>query len=214
MPLPILAIAGLGVTAAWSATIAALHAGKVVVPRVLDWGGFAFPIYVDPILGLATEREWRDARRLWVGVGHEIGVVSRATPAPGERCVYVRPPAAGLRAGAISSAHVSADFADEIEEEEEELDREDAHHIEASGGLIHRVEVDWDPLALIDFDRVRVAGHELGHALGFLHCTARLGRKHAATRPVRIVIPKAGNLMHPQYKHGGYLLEGCRAKPD
>lgn len=211
MPLPLLAVAGLGVTAAWTATIAALHAGKVVVPRVADWGGFAFPIYVNPILGLTAEREWRDARRLWVGVGHQIGPVVRGVPAAGERCVCVRPPAAGLRAGAIASAHVAADFADEIEDTEEELDREDAHQIKVEHGVIQRVEVDWDVLALYDFDRVRVAAHELGHALGYLHCTARLGRKHAATRPVKIVIPKAGNLMHPQYKQGGYLLEGCAA---
>jgi hypothetical protein len=88
---------------------------------------------------------------------------------------------------------------------------DDAHEVDAVDGVIRSSTIVLDPerLSRPGIDVARVIAHELGHAaFGYLHVTARLGRKHAHERPVRLIIPKAGNLMHPRYEAGGWGDEG------
>lgn len=215
MPLPILAIAGFAVSAATAASIAALHRGKVVVPRVADWGDEPPGVFVDPTLGVQAVQEWTSAQQLWIAAGHAMAPATAGVLPPGARGIYVCPPPPGWLAGkTLSRASMAADFDgvwDDAGESLGETAPEDEHTVEERGGRIHRAEVIWDGLRLYEFDRRRVAAHELGHALGYLHCTARLGRKSAHKRAPRVYIHKAGHLMNPRYEEGGYDMTGCAA---
>lgn len=220
MPLPILAIVGLGVSVAWTATIAALNAGKVVVPRAADWDGLIGPFVIDPLVAASALEPFTESQRLWEKHGHKFASPAPEVrvPRPGERCIYVGPPTASKvqRHNAVSTARVVAEWADQIDmDEEPDLSSpspRDTHMIDTDEqGRIERVDIIWDELVLAGFDLKRVACHETGHALGFLHCTAKLGRKHIKAREPLLQIPKRGHLMNPHYEMGGYSMTGLDA---
>lgn len=204
MPLPLIALVGYGVSAATLATIAALRAGKAVVPRVARFEGL-------PVVALHPDLDvYRDslvhALDWWHDRGHDCGYLRgpRSEGTPG--IVQIIPPPPGWsRTGHIETAQIDAEF----EEDEEDID--DAHEVDVVDGRIVSSRIILDPARLADasVDVARVIAHGLGHAaFGYLHVTARLGRKHAHERAVRLIIPKAGHLMHPRYGEGGWGDEG------
>lgn len=218
MPLPLIAIVGYGVSAAMAATIAALHKGKVLVPRVADWGDVVPSVYVHPSLSAETFEAWREAADWWRARGYEIGAVRRALAPVGNGVIEVVPisPEA-IRAWTLAVAGV--DMGDELEDDGvdpgEENAYRDVHEVRGTSGQINRVTVSWDEQLIRDqgCERKRVAAHELGHALGHMHCTARLGRKHTNRAPKGVVIPKHGHLMNPIYSDGGWGDQGLGVDP-
>jgi len=195
VPLPLIAIAGYATSALVTAAIAALHAGRVVVPRVAEWEEPP-DVWLDPSLGdlyLPLVR----AVEQWERLGHELGALTHSgSPATGIR--ILPRPIDRVRVRAL--AHVSADFEDDPGAEAPE----DDHEVDAPDGVIRSAVIYVDPL---DCDALTLA-HELGHALGYLHCTARL-RRADASRGVQV--PKSGHLMHPRYEESGWGTAGLDA---
>lgn len=204
MPLPLIALVGYGVSAATLATIAALRAGKAVVPRVARFAD-------EPTIVLHTDlRDYLPAAKVaadwWAERGHPCGLgVAQYTPEGDSGVVRIIPPPPGwVRTGHLATAQIDAEI-------EDDPDVDDAHEVDVADGVIRSSTIVLDPerLSRPGIDVARVIAHELGHAaFGFLHVTARLGRKHAHERAVRLVIPKAGHLMHPRYSDGGWGDEG------
>jgi len=196
-------VVGYGVSALTAASIAALRAGRAVVPRVARFEGLptiAFhPAFrpFDSRLDHATE--W------WAERGHDCGIVSGERPEGTPGVVRIIPPPPGwVRTNHIGTAQIDAEI-------EDDPDVDDAHEVDAVDGVIRSSTIVLDPerLSRPGIDVARVIAHELGHAaFGYLHCTARLGRKHAHERDVRLIIPKAGHMMHPRYSEGGWGDEG------
>ncbi len=205
MPIPLIAVAGYGTAVLISAFIAALHAGKLVVPRVAEWDS---PPDVWLHRDLAhLEGSFRKAIAEWEQLGHEFGQVGVLFgEGPG---INILPHPID---GAIGRAAVTASFAGEDFEEDEgapaSAPSEDHHEIDAPEGVIRSAVIWLDPVELVDKDAAQVIAHELGHALGYLHCTARLGRKHAEHQHVVLQIPKHGHLMNPVYENGGWGTTG------
>jgi hypothetical protein len=198
MPLPLLALAGYGTSLLVTAAIAALHAGRVVVPRVAEWEE-APGVWLHPDLGHLYVHLVRAVAE-WEALGHDLGAVVYGGPSAG--CgIRIEPrPLDRVRAGTLASAAVSAEF----DEDPAPETPEDDHDIDWPEGVIRSATIYVDPL---DCD-ARVLAHELGHALGYLHCTARL-RRADASRGVQV--PKAGHLMHPRYDEGGWSTVGLEA---
>jgi hypothetical protein len=204
MPLPLLAVVGYGVSALTLASIAALRAGKAVVPRVAAYDPPPVAVLHPAIAHLRDRAEY--ALGWWEERKHNCGLVLGERPAGTPGIVQIIPPPPGWsRTGHIETAQIDAEF----EEDEEDID--DAHEVDVVAGRIVSSRIILDPARLADasVDVARVIAHGLGHAaFGYLHVTARLGRKHAHERAVRLVIPKAGHLMHPRYSEGGWGDEG------
>jgi hypothetical protein len=204
MPLPLIAVAGYGTAALVAGAIAALHAGRVVVPRVAEWED-------EPVVWLHPDLERLigpliEAIIRWDDLGHKMHPGSGTVhPDPGDAPGVIRilpRPIDRVRGRAL--AVVSADF----EAEEPPDADEDDHEVDAPEGLIRRAVIYVDPVELATLDAARVLAHELGHCLGFLHCTARL-RRADASRGVQV--PKSGHLMHPRYQDGGWTTTGLEA---
>lgn len=203
MPLPLIALAHLGVTALTAASIAALRAGRAVVPRVARFEGVP-TILLDPDLAMYREQV-AHAVDWWADRGHGSPVVIGGRSWSGDGAVRIIPPPPGWsRTGHLATAQVDAEI-------EDDPDVDDAHEVDAVAGVIRSATIVLDPerLSRPGVDVARVLAHELGHAaFGYLHVTARLGRKHAHERDVKLIIPKAGHLMHPHYSAGGWGDEG------
>jgi len=204
MPLPLIAVVGYGVSALTAASIAALRAGRAVVPRVAQFGGRPMVILHGDLVqyhdALDHALGWWDAR------GHRADVgVARYVPAGAAGVVRIIPPPPGwVRTGHLATAQIDAEI-------EDDPDVDDAHEVDVVDGVIRSSTIVLDPerLSRPGIDVARVIAHELGHAaFGYLPCTARLGRKHAHERDVRLIIPKAGHMMHPRYSEGGWGDEG------
>lgn len=208
MPLPLIALVGLGVTALDAVAIAALRAGKAVVPRVVRFEGEPVIVLHPDLAGYRTHLDY--ARGWWEERGHRINWVVVGPNVGGPGCVRIIPPPPGWsRTGHLATAQIDAEI-------EDDPDIDDAHEVDAVDGVIRSSTIVLDPerLSRPGIDVARVIAHELGHAaFGYLHCTARLGRKHAHERPVRLIVPKAGHLMHPRYSEGGWGDEGLVVEP-
>jgi hypothetical protein len=195
MPVPLIAVAGYGTAVLVSAAIAALHAGRVVVPRVAEWEEppdvWLHPD-LHPLFGPLGQ-----AVAAWEALGHELGT-TRLGGVGGH--IRIEPMPLG-RTRALALAAVSADF-----EDDPEASPHEAPEVDAPDGVIRRAVVYVEP----DAD-ARTLAHELGHCLGYLHCTARLGRRHAANRDVVVQVPKSGHLMHPRWEEGGWGTTGLEA---
>lgn len=196
--IPLIAFAGYGTAALVTAAIAALHAGRVVVPRVAEWEEPP-DVWLHPDLGDLYSPLVR-AVSAWEALGHEFGAVTYGGPDAGGRIQIAPRPLDRMRYLAL--AHVSAEFEDD--EDLTPTPPEDDHEVDAPDGLIRSAIIYVDPL---DCD-ARVLAHELGHALGYLHCTARLRRADASKG---VQIPKAGHLMHPRVDEGGWTTTGLEA---
>jgi hypothetical protein len=205
MPLPLIAVVGYGVSALTAASIAALRAGRAVVPRVARFGPEAPRIVLHRDL-LALEDALYDAIAWWAARGHGVTgpwLTDGDTAGPGT-VMLIPPPPGWVRTGHLATAQVDAEL-------EDDPDVDDAHEVDAVDGVIRSSTIVLDPerLSRPGIDVARVIAHELGHAaFGYLHVTARLGRKHAHERAVRLIVPKAGHLMHPRYSEGGWGDEG------
>jgi hypothetical protein len=186
-----------------TASIAALHAGRVVVPRVAEWESPP-GVWLHPDLGDLYGPLVRAVAE-WEALGHDLGAMMLGGTTAGMGILVLPRPLDRVRAVAL--AELSADF----EEEPHDGTVEDDHDAPAVDGVILRATIYVDPLELVGRDAARVLAHELGHCLGFMHCTARLGRKHAATRDVVLQVPKHGHLMHPSYDEGGWSTTGLQA---
>ena len=224
MPIPVAMILGLGGSALWGAMIAALNAGKVVVPRIASW---PFPpnVLIDPALAeLLAPTQAAVAR--WQALGHSFEDIQVREPAFAVRSsIYMRegviriglPPQNWMRPKAIASAFVSMSENDddgfdvddpEFGNDDDPLDNQE---ITADRGVIRDVRIVWDTLSTRGLDPERIIAHELGHALGYLHCTARLRRRNT-DRHLVVQVPKRGHLMHPLYTEGGWSTKGLEAK--
>lgn len=193
---PLIAVAGYGTALLVTAGIAALHAGRVVVPREAEWeeppGVWLHPDLGDlygPLVKAVAE---------WEALGHDLGALVYGGGTAGIGILVL--PRTLDRVRTLALAHVSADFDDDPGD----APVEDDHEVDAPDGVIRSAVIYVDPL---DCDS-RVLAHELGHALGYLHCTARLRRADASRG---IQVPKAGHLMHPRYDEGGWTTTGLEA---
>lgn len=203
-----LAIIGAGVAIAEAASLVALHAGRTVVPRRGRWE--AVPrVWLDP--GLRLGPELVQAEAVWRGLGHQFGPLVLTDP--GERApdwiriVPATPEAVARRTLAVAAVGISDD-----DGALEGLDPdEDLHDVPVVDGVIRYATIYLDPARFAEVDPTLIIAHELGHALGYYHCTARLRRAH----PERgVQVPKHGHLMNPRADDAGWLTTGLAADPE
>lgn len=211
MPLPLLMIAGVATSAAMGASIAALNAGRAIVPRVsqprrppkvvidtLTMDGIP---YMEASVRQAVRRLEDSTDLRWAGV-----VLAQRPDGAADDDEIV------LEVGPTRSTSwvASISIGEEIELNDE-IDTPDPHdditHRTNEHGDIVACRARFDPMLCEGRDLVRIVAHELVHGQGFEHVTARLGRK-GAHRHVKWKIPKSGHLMHPTYSDGGWGLEG------
>lgn len=211
MPLPLIAVAGYGTAALVAATIAALHAGKVVSPRIAEWD-IAPVVWLHPDLEKDLAGPLVEACVRITDVGHELSPASgQVHPQPTNPmgCILILPRPLD-RVKALALAHVSAEFEEDQPSSMPEPS-EDDHEVDAPEGIIRSAIIYVDPVEMYGKDKARILAHELMHTLGYLHCTARLGRKHAEHHHVVLQIPKRGHLMNPFYDEGGWNMAGLEA---
>lgn len=221
-------IGGLLVSALVGASIAALHAGRVVTPRVAAWTSPP-PIMISAEFTDLLPHVQNAVRELGE-LGHEFGLVvvsptSVTAPIPGK--IVVGAPIAGNKfaIGTLASASVSAEFRGfekpaefgEIDKhalDQPELVTDASDVIDADdNGVIRMAYIAVDRLALENRDPKRVLKHELLHAIGYLHVqTALFGLhkhgEHEGEPRLGVVGRKTGHLMHPLYSKGGDDTEG------
>ena len=214
MPAPLLVpLVGYGVSALTTIAIAALRSGRTVVPRV---AAFQDPVavWVHPSLGASWAVHADAARRWWTALGHDDlrEVIVGHLPSDAEGVEIVSADAGRLQARQLALAHqvasidgIDTDFVDDASPE-------DANTKVTDGPRLLRSTIYVDPLTPAEIDRTRLVAHELGHAgYGYLHCTARLGRRHAEHEHVVVQVPRHGHLMHPLYSEGGWGTAGLAA---
>lgn len=211
MPLPLLLIAGVATSAAMGGSIAALHAGKAIVPRVsaprrppmvvID------TLTMDGLPGMeasvreAVHRLEESTELRWRGVV----LAQRPNGADDDEIVLEVGPTRSVSWVASISIGEELELNDDIETPDP---HDDIRHRTNQHGEIVGCDARFDPMLCESRDLVRIVGHELVHGQGFEHVTARLGRRGAEHRHVKWKIPKEGHLMHPYYTNGGWSMEG------
>lgn len=215
--LPVLPIVGYGVGALVSISIAALHAGRAVVPRLSALPGPTV-CFLHPDLRDHLE-DVRLAVGFWRALGHddlspdEIYLGEMSAGVVGVEIVPA--PADMLERRTVALAQVQSNITEDADDAFSDPDGavEDSHEVQLVHGIISRGTIYLDPMTLVGRDASRVIAHELGHAAyGFGHVTARLGRKNADREHLQLQIPKYGHLMHPQYEDGGWGHEGLEVE--
>jgi hypothetical protein len=234
-----LLLAGLGFTALTAATLVALHAGKVVVPRVGSWPA-PKPVYV------SRQGPWkiehvREAVANMEKLGYEYTGVFETDSVDSIPGAIVFGPmnANSIAANRIASAEweMQFDFSefDSLDSPPLESDPRDVLGPIDEMGSITSAYVGGDQLMLEGRDPIRVAQHELSHAEGLLHVETavfgvkreklsreeRKARKAAGEKRPKgektdearfgLVGRKTGHLMNPLYEKGGYNTTGMEA---
>lgn len=232
-------LVGLGFTALTAATLVALHAGKVVVPRVGDWK--SPPKILVYRLGPWKISEVRQAVANLELIGHKFAGVFETDSVEIVPGAIVIGPMNSRHAASnrIASAQWEQQFDfDEFGSSEEsplESDPRDILGPIDELGIIQHAYIGGDALMLQGRDPVQVIQHELSHALGFLHVETavfgvkreklskeeRKARKAAGEKHPKgektdearfgLVGRKTGHLMNPIYENGGYDTKGMEA---
>lgn len=223
-------IGGLAFTALISASIAALHAARVVVPRVAAWPMAPASVITKELAPYAEEI--KTAIGEVAALGYPFGEIE-VSPAIEDRRVLGHIVFGTRRLtregeGVIGSATVQAEFfedddgaGDPISDEsgpkipDFRSDPRDILHTDDKG-VIKSAYIYVDPgiLPLLNREmRIRLFKHELVHAHGGLHVqTALLGLhkrgKHEGEPRLGIIARKRGHLMHPKFSEGGDDVEG------
>lgn len=204
-----LTIGGLIFTGATVASLFGLHLAKVAVPRVAEWE-------VPPDVYVSTASKVpinvvRKAVEFWTERGYEFGVV-RSTPrtsGPIDGAIFVGPPDDLWYEGMAGRANWLTEYPlgeDELEIPEDDYLSLPHQIIGETDGIMKHAVITLDHLAP-SWDHEMILIHELGHALGYLHCeTALFGRrkkdskngkrKRGAAR-LRVVGRKTGHVMNP-----------------
>lgn len=229
-------LAGLGFTALTAATLVALHAGKVVVPRVGEWE-HPPTVFVlrDGVWDLADVAE---AMKNLTQVGHSFGPLLTGDVPPAGAIVLGLFNEAQREANRIASTRWEEQFdLGEISEAALEPVPLESDPRDVLGpidelGRITSAYIGGDRLTLENRDVVRILMHELCHALGYLHVETavfglkreklsreeKLARKAAGEKHPKgektdearlgLIGRKTGHLMNPIYEKGGYDTRG------
>ncbi len=206
-----LTIGGLIFTGATVASLLGLHLAKVKVPRVGRWSSPP-----DVLVSSSAPVKMGDVRKavdFWRDRGFELGAV-RPTPTiagPVAGHILIAPADRGWRDGKAGRATWLTEYPLGDDELGGDLPEDDylshAHDIiEAPEGVIKHAVISLDPLAP-KWDHFEILVHELGHALGFLHCeTALFGRRKKDSKSgkrkkgdakLRVIGRKTGHVMNP-----------------
>lgn len=232
-------LAGLGFTALTAATLVALHAGKVVVPRVGAWASPP-PVYVSR-QGPWQIEDVREAVSNMEKLGHRFaGVFETDSVEPISGAIVFGPlNAKSIAANRIASTEWETQFDfsefDSLDAPPLESDPRDVLGPIDETGSITEAYIGGDQMMLENRDPVRVAQHELGHALGMLHVETpvfgtkreklskeeKQARKAAGEKRPKgektdvarfgLVGRKTGHMMNPIYEKGGYDTKGMEA---
>lgn len=219
------------------------HGRKTWCPRVGDWDTPP-PVYVStsaPVTLLQVQM----AVEFWTDLGHEIGAVRLTDdidgPAPGT--IFVGLPGTTWQAGLAGQAAWKVawpDLEDDhgdvpgmTDDEIANIDAlthsraEDVIKLDAHLAIIEEARIGIDPLVK-DADKVMLLIHELGHALGYLHCeVALLGRRKKDRKNgkakagdarrlfgLKAISRQTGHAMHPHLSKMGRIATGLREDED
>lgn len=221
-----LTIAGLAFTGATVASLVGLHLGKVVVPRVGKWPNPP-RVLLQPAAPVALGQV-HDAARFWADLGFKFARVELTDHlGPVDGAITIGAPDRDWLMNAAGRARWLTEFPlrdDEIDDNEpEHLTRASDVLGDITEGYITQAVIGIDPM-LSDRHKVQALTHELGHALGFLHCeTALLGRRKKDRKDgkrkegearrvlgVKVVGRKTGHVMHPYLSQAGKNAKGIK----
>ena len=213
-----LTVAGLVFTGLTAASMVGLHFGRVRVPRVGAWRNPP-NVYVE-IPGPVSVGEVKRAVAWWKGLGFKLGDVHRIEDdardsIPG--AIVVGHMRAAYMAEAAGHASWQADY-EQAEDEQDELVSNAADILgPLDGGFIRYARIGVRT-GMSDDHKQKTLRHELGHALGFLHCETALfgrrkkdsksGKRKAGDARLRVVGRKKGHVMHPSIADMGSSTKG------